>query len=86
MSQMMGQGKTSEKQLNKVVFKLLSMKEIDNHPEKEFRMMIIQNNEDDTGSLKKNGEDAGNVCQRPRRTKEQMNRGEKIHQKESIAE
>ena len=39
MSQMMGQGKTSEKQLNKVVFKLLSMKEIDNLPEKEFRIM-----------------------------------------------
>ena len=41
MSQMMGQGKTSEKQLNKVVFKLLSMKEIDNLPEKEFRIMKV---------------------------------------------
>ena len=42
MSQMMGQGKTSEKQLNKVVFKLLSMKEIDNLPEKEFRITIVK--------------------------------------------
>ena len=27
--------------------------------------------------MKKNGEDAGNVCQRPRTTKEQVNRDEK---------
>ena len=49
----------------------------------------IQNNysEDDPGSQKENGEDARNVYQRPRRTKEQTNRDELyIHWKESIAE
>ena len=65
MSQMKGQYKTPEKQLNEV--------EIDNHPEKR-----IQNNdsEDDPESLAKNGEDAKNVCKRHRRNKEQTNRDE----------
>ena len=64
MSQMKGQDKTSEKQLNEV--------EVGNLPEKNR----IQNNdsEDDPGSQKKNGEEARNVYQRPRRTKEQRNR------------
>ena len=39
----------------------------------------IQNNdsEDDPGSWKKNGEDARNAYQRPRRTKEQTDRDER---------
>ena len=65
MSQMKGQDKTPEKQLNKV--------EIGNLPEKK-----IQNNdsEDDPGSRENNGEDARNVYQRPRKTKKQVNRDE----------
>ena len=56
---MEGQDKTPGKQLNEV--------ETGNLPEKR-----IQNNdsEDDPGSQKKNGEDARNVYQRPRRIKE----------------
>ena len=59
MSQMKGQDKTPEKKLNQV--------EIGNLPER------VQNNdsEDDPGSWENNGEDARNVCQRSRRTKEQ---------------
>ena len=64
-SQMKGQDKTSEKQLNEV--------EIGNLPEKR-----IQNNdsEDDAESQENNGEERRNVYQRPRRTKEQTNRDE----------
>ena len=69
MSQMKGQDKTPEKQLNEV--------EIGNLSEKEFRIMIVKMTQD---LGEKNGdndwEDAGNVCQRPRRTKGQINRGE----------
>ena len=63
MSQMKGQDKTPEKQLNEV--------EIGNLPEKR-----IQNNdsENDPRSWENNGEDARNVYQRPIRTKEQTNR------------
>ena len=55
---MKGQDKTPEKQLNE-----------DRIPSRKR----IQNNdsEDDPGSQENNGEDARNVCQRPRRTKEQ---------------
>ena len=65
MSQMKGQDKTPEKQLNEV--------EIGNLPEKR-----IQNNdsENDPRSWENNGEDARNVYQRSTRTKEQTNRGE----------
>ena len=64
MSQMKGQDKIPEKQLNEV--------EIGNLPEKR-----IQNNdsEDDPRCWEKNGEDASNVYQRPR-TNEQTNRDE----------
>ena len=60
MSQMKGQDKTPEKQLNEV--------EIGNIPEKR-----IHNNdsEDDSGSWKNNREDARKVYQRLRKTKEQ---------------
>ena len=46
----------------------------------------IQNNdsEDDSGSWKNNGEDARNVYQRPRKTKEQTEMNNTL--KESIAE
>ena len=62
MSQMKGQRKTPEKQLKEVEKGIL--------PEKEF-----QNNDskDDLGSWGNNGEDAKNVYQRLRRTKEQTN-------------
>ena len=63
MSQMKGQDKTSEKQLNEV--------NTGNIPEKEFRIMIVKMIQDHPGFWKKNGEDARNVYQRPRRTKEQ---------------
>ena len=63
MSQARGQDKTPEKQLNEV--------EIGNLPEKEFRIMTVKMIQ---GLRKKNGgkgwEDARNVYQRPRRTKE----------------
>ena len=64
-SQMKGQDKTSEKQLNEV--------EIGNLPEKR-----IQNNdsEDDAESQENNGEERRNVYQRPRRTKEETHRDE----------
>ena len=58
MSQMKGQDKTPEKQLNEV--------ETGNPAEKEFRIMT-----DDTGSRENNREDTRNVYQRPTRTKEQ---------------
>ena len=58
MSQMKGQDKTPEKQLNEVG--------LSNLPEKEFRIMIVKMIQD-----LRNGEDARNVYQRPRRTKEQ---------------
>ena len=58
MSEMKGQDKTPEKQLNEVEIGKPSRK-------------IIQNNdsEDDPGSQKKNGENGRNAYQRPRRTK-----------------
>ena len=40
-------------------------------PEKEFRIMIVKTIQD---LRKKNGEDAKNVYQRPKRTKEWSNR------------
>ena len=63
MSEMKGQDKTPEKQLNEVEIGKPSRK-------------IIQNNdsEDDPGSQKKNGEDARNVYRRHRRTKEHKTR------------
>ena len=51
MSQIKEQDKSPEKQLNEV--------EIGNFPEKEFRIMIAKT---DSGSWKKNGEDARNEC------------------------
>ena len=63
MSQMKGQDKTPEKQLNEVG--------LSNLPEKEFRIMIVKMIQD-----LRNGEDARNVYQRPRITKEQTNRDE----------
>ena len=63
MNQMKGQDKTPEEQLNEG--------EIDNFPEKEFRIMIVKMIQD-----LRNGEDARNVYQRPRITKEQTNRDE----------
>ena len=59
MSQMKGQDKT-QKQLKEV--------EIDNFPPKEFRIMIVKMIQ----NLGNNGEDARNVYQRPRRTKEKI--------------
>ena len=55
MFQIKGQDKTREKQLSEM--------ELGNLPEKEFRI--------NPGYLEDNGEDARNVYQRPRRTKEQ---------------
>ena len=64
MSQMKGQDKTPEKQLNEVETGKLSEK--------------IQNNdsEDEPGSRENNGEDTRNVYLRLTRTKEQTNRDE----------
>ena len=59
-SQMKGQDKTPGKQLNEV--------EIDNLPEKEFKIMIVKMIQD---LRENNGENASNVYQRPTRTKEQ---------------
>ena len=58
---MKGQDKTSEKQLNEV--------EVGRK-----KRIQINDSEDDPGSQEKNGEEARNVHQRPRRTKEQRNR------------
>ena len=60
MSHMKGQDKTPEKQLSEV--------EKGNLPDKAFRKMIVKMIQD---LIKKNGEDARNVCQRTRRPKEQ---------------
>ena len=60
MSQMKGQDKIPEKQLNEV--------KIGNLPKKEFRIVIVK--------MIQNGERARNVYQRPRRTKKQINRDE----------
>ena len=64
MSHMKGQDKTPEKkkQLNEV--------KIGKIPEKELRIMIVKKN---PGSRENNAEDARNVYQRPRQTKEQTN-------------
>ena len=59
MSQMKAQDKIPGKQLNEV--------ETGNVLENEFRIMIVKTIQD----LGKTGEDARNVYQRPRRTKEQ---------------
>ena len=66
MSQIKGQDKTPEKQLNEV--------ETDKLPEKGLRIIIMKMIQD--LRKKKKREDARNVCQRPRRTKEQTNRDE----------
>ena len=58
---MKGQDKTPEKQLNEVERGCLL--------KKEFRIMIVN-----SLSRKKNGEDARNVRERPRRIKEQTER------------
>ena len=58
MSQMKGQDKTPEKQLNEV--------EIGNLPEKEFRITIVKMIQD----LRKSMEKMQDAYQRPRRTKE----------------
>ena len=62
---MKGQDIIPEKQLNEGEISNLSEKRIQNNDSK-----------DDPGSKKQNGEDARNVCQRPRRNKEQTNRDE----------
>ena len=59
-SQMKGQDKPPERQLNEV--------EIGNLPEKEFRIMIVKMIQE---LRKNNGQHARNVYQRPTRTKEQ---------------
>ena len=63
MSQMKGQDKTPEKQLNEVETGKLPGKRIQNN-----------DSEDDAESQENNGEERSNVYQRPRRTKEQTNR------------
>ena len=60
MSHMKGQDKTPEKQPSEA--------EKGNLPDKAFRKMIVKMIQD---LIKKNGEDARNVCQRTRRPKEQ---------------
>ena len=60
MSHMKGQDKTPEKQLSEA--------EKGNLPDKEFKKMIVKMIQD---LIKKNGEDARNVCQRTTRPKEQ---------------
>ena len=72
MSQMKRQDKIPEKQSNKV--------DIGNLPEKDFRIM---NNKDDLGSWENNGEDARNVYQRPRKTKEQTDTLEEINSRKT---
>ena len=70
MSQMKGQDKIPENQLNKV--------EIGNLPEKEFRIMTVKMIQELRKRMeaKVDWEDALNVYQRPRRTKEQANKVE----------
>ena len=61
---MKGRDKTPEKQLNEV--------EIDNHPEKEFRIMIVKMIQD----LRKRMEKMPEKFTKDKRTKEQGNRDE----------
>ena len=66
MSQMKGQDKTPDKQLNEV--------QIGNLPEKEFRILIVKMIQDpEEKNRGKDWEDARNVYQTPSRTKEQTN-------------
>ena len=65
MSLMKGQGKTPGKQLKCRGDRQPSRKRIQNN-----------DSEDDSGSWENYGEDARNVCQRPRGTKEQTSRDE----------
>ena len=62
---------SQKKEQDKLPQKELNEAELGNLPGKEFQN---NNSEDDPGSQKKKGEDARNVYQRPRRTKEQINR------------
>ena len=68
MSQMKGQDKTPEKQLNEV--------EIGNLPEKEFRIMIVKMIQDLRKTMEARLRRHKKCLQRPERTKEQTNRGE----------
>ena len=63
MSEMKGQDKISEKQLNEV--------EIGTLPEKEFRIMIVKMNQDREYNGGKDWEDEINLYQRPTKTKEE---------------
>ena len=68
MSQMKGQVKTLEKQLNKV--------EIGKLQEKEFRIMIVKVIQDLRKTMEARLRRCKKCLQRPRRIKEQTNRGE----------
>ena len=68
MSQMKGQDDPPEKQLNEV--------EIGNFPEKEFRIMIVKMIQDLRETMEARLRRHKKCLQRPRRTKEQTNRGE----------
>ena len=68
MSQMKGQDKPPEKQLNEV--------EIGNLPEKGFRIMVVKMIYDLRKRMEAQIEKRQKVHQRTRRTKEQTNRGE----------
>ena len=69
MSQMKGQDKIPEKQLNEV--------KIGNLPKKEFRIVIVKMIQDLRKRMEaKKWKDARNIYQRPRRTKKQINRDE----------
>ena len=68
MSQMKGQDKPPEKQLNEV--------EIGNLPEKGFRIMVVKMIYDLRKRMEAQIEKRQKVYQRTRRTKEQTNRSE----------
>ena len=68
MSQMKGQDKIPEKQLNEV--------EIGNLLEKEFRKMIVKMIQDLRKTMEARLRRCKKCLQRPRRIKEQTNRGE----------
>ena len=74
ISQIKGQDKIPEKQLNEVG--------IGNLPEKEFRIMIVKMIQD----LRKSMEKMQDVYQRPRRTKEQTEMDNTVSEMKNILE
>ena len=76
MSQMKGQDKIPEKRKKTQKPKNINGEEIGNLPEKEFRIMIVKVIQDLRKTMEARLRRCKKCLQRPRRIKEQTNRGE----------